>query len=152
MVFSSTLMAGFSSSRAFRVPSKVTHIPTSVVCVLHRFTGWLLSVILLPLTHRILESMENGKNGVNVTVAHKGHYALSHNIFRIIKYAFQIMHNRKISSKHTFCTQMEIKMTYLVFVFCYLLFLHPRPIWKTFYHRLRFWVVLNGDKTSSKWL
>ena len=26
-------------------------------------------------------------------VAHKGRYALSHNIFRIIKYTFQIMHN-----------------------------------------------------------
>ena len=32
---------------------------------------------------------------------------------------------RKISLKHTFCTQIEIKMTYLVFVFCYLLSLHP---------------------------
>ena len=27
------------------------------------------------------------------TVAHKGHCALSHNIFWIVKYAFQIMHN-----------------------------------------------------------
>ena len=27
------------------------------------------------------------------TVAHKGHYALSHNIFLIIKKALQIMHN-----------------------------------------------------------
>ena len=41
------------------------------------------------------------------TLGHKGHYASSHNIFRIIKYAFQIMHNtfqipRNIpnSSKH----------------------------------------------------
>ena len=35
------------------------------------------------------------------TVAHKGHYALFHNIFRIIKYAFQIMHNTfPNSSKH----------------------------------------------------
>ena len=32
--------------------------------------------------------------------------------------------SQKISSKHTFCTQMEIKMTYLVFVYCYLLSLH----------------------------
>ena len=31
---------------------------------------------------------------------------------------------RKLSLKHTFCTQMEIKMTYLVFVLCYLLSLH----------------------------
>ena len=31
---------------------------------------------------------------------------------------------RNISSKHTFCTQIEIKVTYLVFVFCYLLSLH----------------------------
>ena len=36
------------------------------------------------------------------TVAHKGHYALSHNIFRIIKYAFQIMHNTFKIPQNTF--------------------------------------------------
>ena len=36
------------------------------------------------------------------TVAHKGHYALSHNIFRIIKYAFQIMHNTFQIPQNTF--------------------------------------------------
>ena len=36
------------------------------------------------------------------TVAHKGHYALCHNMFRIIKYAFQIMHNTFRILRNTF--------------------------------------------------
>ena len=37
-----------------------------------------------------------------ITVAHKGPYALSHNIFQIIKYAFQIMHNTFQILRNTF--------------------------------------------------
>ena len=36
------------------------------------------------------------------TVAHKGHYALSHNIFLIIKKALQIMHNTFQNPRNTF--------------------------------------------------
>ena len=36
------------------------------------------------------------------TVAHKGHYALFHNTFRMIKYAFQIMHNTFPILRNTF--------------------------------------------------
>ena len=38
----------------------------------------------------------------STTVAHKGHYAFSHNIFQIIKYAFQIMHNTFQIPRNTF--------------------------------------------------
>ena len=50
----------------------------------------------------------------------------------------------KIRPKFQFWTKIEIKMTYLVFVF-YCLFA-SRAIWKPFYRRLRFWVVLNVRK------
>ena len=36
----------------------------------------------------------------------------------------ECMKINKIRLKFQFCTQIEIKMTYLVFVFCYLLSLH----------------------------
>ena len=50
----------------------------------------------------------------------------------------------KIRPKFQFWTKIEIKMTYLVFVF-YCLFA-SRAIWKPFYRRLRFWVVLTVRK------
>ena len=62
----------------------------------------------------------------------------------------------KIRPKFQFWTKIEIKMTYLVVVF-YCLFA-SRAIWKPFYRRLRFWVVLTvrkagdseADRSSSK--
>ena len=45
-------------------------------------------------------------------MAHKGHYALSHNIFRIIKYAFQIMHNTlQIPETHSKFFETHFKFT-----------------------------------------
>ena len=52
----------------------------------------------------------------------------------------------KIRPKFYYSTKIEIKMTYLVFVFCYYCLFASRAIWKPFYRRLIFWVVLTVRK------
>ena len=60
-------------------------------------------------------------------------------------------------------TTTEIEITYVVFLFFFFFYclFASRAIWKPFYQRLRFWVVLtvrvrlkilNVDSTASKWL
>jgi len=52
----------------------------------------------------------------------------------------------KIRPKFHYSTKMETKMTYLVFVFCHYCLFASRAIWKPFYRRLLFWVVLTVRK------
>ena len=51
--------------------------------------------------------------------------------------------NKQIRPKFHFLTKIEIKMTYLVFFFCFLLgcLFASKTIWKLFYRRLQFGVV-----------
>ena len=52
----------------------------------------------------------------------------------------------KIRPKFYYSTKIEIKMTYLVFVFRYYCLFASRAIWKPFYRCLIFWVVLTVRK------
>ena len=57
----------------------------------------------------------------------------------------------KIRPKFYYSTKIQIKMTYLVFVFCYYCLFASRAIWKPFYRRLIFWVVLTVRKMGRLW-
>ena len=57
----------------------------------------------------------------------------------------------KIRPKFHFLTKIEIKMAYLVFVLCFFFCLFAsRAIWKLFYRRFRFGVVLTIMHLSVK--
>ena len=68
-----------------------------------------------------------------------------------VHWTLNLYENKQNTSQIPFLTKIEIKITYLVFLSCCLVFhrlFASRAIWKPFYRRLRFWVAITSRKSG----